>query len=114
MQGVTLKRAGLDVKSRELKAYLKEDGDSSLEKAIADGAVDLVQVAAKRSRRGKSEHAEYYAGEEKIVLEGGEPEMVDSVRGATRGKQLTYFANDDRLLVNGAPDRPATTVLHKR
>ena len=29
--------------------------------------------------------------------------MVDSQQGDTTGEELTYFANDDRLLVNGQP-----------
>src|SRR5262249_50867931 len=109
-----LKRAGLDVKSRELKAFLKDEGDSSLDKAYADGAVEIVQVVTKRTRRGTSEHAEYYAGEEKIILEGGKPEMVDSLRGSTRGKQLTYFADDDRLLINGQPSQPAISNIRRK
>ena len=113
--GVLLNRPNLAVKSRELKAYLKDkDADSSLDKALLDGSVNFVQSAAGRSRVGTSEHAEYYAGEEKIILEKGQPKVVDSREGTTEGEKLTYFVNDDRLLVNGVESRRARTVLHKK
>ncbi len=55
----------------------------------------------KRVRTGTSEHSEYYAGDQKVILEGGTPLLIDSVKGKTAGKQLTWFANNDRLLVDG-------------
>ena len=113
--GVTLARPGLGVKSRELRAYLAEAGSGSrLDKAIADGAVEIVQSAADRTRTGAAEHSEYYTAEQKVILRGGRPQLVDSAKGSTRGDELTYFANDDRLLVNGAPDRPATSRLRRK
>ena len=48
------------------------------------------------------EHGEYYADDQKVILQGGDPLFVDSVKGQTRGKQLTWWANNDRLLINGA------------
>ncbi|MEQ1886304.1 MAG: LptA/OstA family protein [Bryobacteraceae bacterium] len=113
--GVSMTRPGLTVTGREIKAFMKDvDGDTVLEKALADGAVKIVSNAEKRTRVGTSEHAEYYAGEEKVILEGGDPLFVDSVKGQTRGKQLTWFSNSDRLLVNGAESRPADTLLRKK
>ncbi len=114
--GVTLKRAALDVTAREIRAYLKEskDNDSSLDKAVADGAVVIVSVAADRTRRGRSEHAEYYAEEGKVLLEQGQPSLEDNVRGDTRGNQLIYYANDDRLLVNGVPSQPAVSKVRRK
>ena len=56
----------------------------------------------KRTRTGTSEHAEYYADDGKVILKGGEPLLVDSLKGQTDArKQLTWFANDDRLIVDG-------------
>ena len=40
--------------------------------------------------------------------------LVDSLKGNTRGVELTYFTSDDRLLVNGAPEKPATSRLRKK
>lgn len=114
--GVTLKRPDLTVTSKQIRAFLKEaDQDSSLDKAIADGAVRIVSTARRRTRTGTSEHAEYYAGEERVLLEGGEPLLMDSVKGKTQGKQLTWFANDDRLIVNGVDkNSPAKSTIRKK
>ena len=47
-----------------------------------------------------------------IILRGGEPLLMDSKRGGrTRGEELTYFANDDRLLVNGSNAQPANSTI---
>lgn len=117
--GVTLKRGPLDVTARELRAYMKEskpeekNDDSGLDKAVADGSVVILSVAADRTRRGQSEHAEYYAEEGRVVLEQGQPVLEDNLRGTTRGNQLIYFANDDRLLVNGVPSQPAVSKVRR-
>ncbi len=114
--GVTLGRPGLNVAGKEIRAFLKDgEQDSSLDKALADGAVKIVSSAAdKRTRTGTSEHSEYYADEQKVILEGGDPLLVDSFKGQTRGKQLTWWANNDRLLVNGVESKPADTLIRKK
>jgi lipopolysaccharide export system protein LptA len=117
--GVALARPDLTVASRELRAFLNDSSsDSSLDKAFAEGAVKIVSTRVdgkdKRVRTGTSEHSEYYAGEQKLILEGGEPQLVDSLKGKTTGKQLTWFANNDRLLVNGAESKPAESILRKK
>jgi lipopolysaccharide export system protein LptA len=113
--GALLTRPNLRVKSLELRSYLSEAGsDNSLEKSYADGKVEILQSAPGRTRTGTSEHAEYFAGEEKVILRGGAPLLVDSLKGNTRGVELTYFTSDDRLLVNGAPEKPATSRLRKK
>jgi lipopolysaccharide export system protein LptA len=113
--GALLTRPNLRVKSLELRSFLSEAGsDNSLEKAYADGKVELVQSAPGRTRTGTSEHAEYFVSDEKIILRGGSPMLVDSLKGNTRGDELTYFSSDDKLLVNGAPERPATSRLRRK
>jgi lipopolysaccharide export system protein LptA len=113
--GVALARPDLNVAGKEIRAFLKDsDQDSSLDKALADGAVKIVSRDAKRTRTGTSDHAEYYAGEQKVILAGGEPLLVDSLKGQTRGQQLTWFANNDRLLVNGVESKPADSILRKK
>jgi lipopolysaccharide export system protein LptA len=113
--GVLLTRPSLRVKGTELRAYLAESGaDSRLEKAFADGAVEIVQTATDRTRTGIAEHSEYYTDNQKVVLRGGEPRMLDSLKGNTHGAELTYFANDDRLLVNGVADKPATSQIRRK
>jgi lipopolysaccharide export system protein LptA len=116
--GVTLKRTGLDVKSQELRAYMAEAGASSrLEKALADGAVEIVQTANRRTRTGTGGHAEYYTANQKVVMhaeKGGKAKLVDTVSGTSEGLELTYFANDDRLLGSGAPTEPVNTRIVRK
>ena len=113
--GVAMTRPGLTVNGKEIRAYLKDaDADSSLDKAFADGAVKIVSTAEKRTRTGTSDHAEYYADDQKVFLDGGNPLLVDSLTGQTRGQQLTWWANNDRLLVNGADHQPADSLLRKK
>lgn len=120
MGGVFLRREGLDVKSKELRAYLKEEkkerkeGESSLEKAVADGDVVIVQGGDGRTRRGTSQHADYFVDEAKVILTGGQPRFEDSVKGTTTGKELIYFSNDGRLLVSGAPSEPAKSKVRRK
>jgi lipopolysaccharide export system protein LptA len=113
--GATMVRLGLIVSGKELKAYLNErDADTSLNHAVADGAVKIVSTQDKRTRTGTGEHGEYYAAEQKVILSGGEPLLIDSLKGQTRGKQLTWWSNNDRLLVNGVENRPADTLYLKK
>ncbi|MBM3727895.1 MAG: LPS export ABC transporter periplasmic protein LptC [Acidobacteria bacterium] len=120
--GATLLREGIDVQAREIRAYLAEENtevnnelpSQSIEKAFADGAVEIVETRAGRERRGSSEHAEYYLTEGRVLLDGGSPEFHDPQRGVTRGRQLTWFANNDRLLVDGVENRPAVSTLIRK
>jgi len=123
---VLFTRPGLRVKSDELRAFLTEsksgdpakekekDRQSRLEKAIADGHVEILQAAVDRTRKGTGEHAEYYTADERIILRGGQPQLVDSKRGYTRGAELTYSINDDRLQVSGTTGQRATSRLRRK
>ena len=113
--GVTLDRPNMKVKARSVRAFLRDSSDdSSLDHAFADGQVEIVQTAPGRVRNGTSEHAEYYVDEDKVILEGGSPQFIDSLRGNTRGEKLTWFSKDDRLLVNGVETKPVKTVIHRK
>jgi lipopolysaccharide export system protein LptA len=113
--GAAMVRPGLVVNGKELKAYLNErDADTSLNHAFAEGAVKIVSTADKRTRTGTGEHGEYYAAEQKVILNGGDALLVDSLKGQTHGKQLTWWSNNDRLLVNGTENRPADTLYLKK
>jgi lipopolysaccharide export system protein LptA len=76
--------------------------------------VEIVQAAPDRTRTGTSDHAEYFTDNERIVLRGGQPQMVDSKKGYARGTELTYFVNDDRLLVSGSAQQRATSRLRRK
>jgi lipopolysaccharide export system protein LptA len=113
--GATLERPNMTVKANDIHAFLRNDSnDSSLDHALADGKVEIHEAAVDRTRDATSEHAEYFVDEDKVILEGGQPRFVDSMRGTTRGDKLTWFSADDRLLVNGIPQQPVNSVLHHK
>ena len=125
--GVRLLRASMDVQSSELRAWLRDSGggeqaggaapaeqeQSSLEKALADGSVRIFREDPGRTRRASAEHAEYLVDEEKVVLNGGNPHLIDSVKGTTRGRQLTWFARNDSLQVDGAAAQPSVSRIRR-
>ncbi len=128
--GVTLDRPGLTVTGREVFAYLRAsdnkgakppaanapaaDNGSSLDHALAKGAVEIVSTTTARKRVGTSEVAEYSVDDGKVVLEQGKPKLVDSLKGTTSGERLTWFANNDRLLVSGTASQPASSLLRRK
>ncbi len=115
--GAFLKRPNLHVKSSQIRAFLSAaGGDSSLEKAFADGSVQILQTSAKGvSYTGTADRSEYYTADQKVLLLGGVPTMVDSTgtRSVAPGG-FTYWANDDRLEVNGSANQPANTRLKRK
>ncbi len=118
--GVKLTREKMTVTAKELLAYLtpktdNNDDQSSLDHAFANGDVAISNVVApNRTRTGTADHCEYYTKENKVVLNGGTPQMVDSMKGTTRGRQLTYYDNDDRLVVEGEKKQLAYTQMKKK
>jgi lipopolysaccharide export system protein LptA len=112
--GAVLTRGATVVKAREIKAFLKQGEDSSLDRAVADGSVKIEQKTPQRTRTGSAEHAEYFTADGRVLLTGGSPEFIDSIDGATRGKKLTYFSNNDRLLVEGAQGQPVESKLLRK
>jgi lipopolysaccharide export system protein LptA len=118
--GVTLLRNTMTVTSKELRAFLTpktEDNkdDSSLDHAFADGDMVVLDVLGPNHKRtGCADRGEYYTKEDKVILKGGAPQIVDSLRGITRGKLITYFSGDDRLLVEGETKKPAFSKMIKK
>ena len=102
----------MHITCRELRAVLADSSaDSRLEKAFADGGVRIVATTVNGSRIATAEHSEYYTGEQKVILTGGRPRLTDNAGHASEGDKLTYFSNDDRLLVDGASNRPVQTFI---
>jgi lipopolysaccharide export system protein LptA len=118
--GVQLSRPGLQVKSQELRAFLGEAGaDSRLDKAYADGAVEIFSTSKDRTRTGTGDHAEYYTADQKVILRGSWVRMVEKLfnrpqPSTTEGKEAIYFANDDRLLMTGEPDKPGNSRINRK
>ncbi len=110
--GVQLTRPNTMVQSAELRAFLAPEGaDSRLEKALADGNVRIVQTAPGRTRTGTAEHSEYYTNDERVILRGGQPLLVDSVSGKTQAPELIYRADDGSLQGNGGEGNPVQSLL---
>ncbi|MBI2689091.1 MAG: LPS export ABC transporter periplasmic protein LptC [Acidobacteria bacterium] len=118
--GVNLVRGDLKVNSQELRAWFSKDDPktpvdegNSLQRANADGSVDILQSAADRTRTGKGDHAVYEIAESKVVLTGGAPVFTDSLQGTTRGQTITWFSDNDRLMVDGADAKPTESRLKR-
>jgi lipopolysaccharide export system protein LptA len=119
--GVLLNRPpGMRVKSKELRAYLAEQGsDNRVEKAVADGDVEIFSTSKDGTRNGNGQHAEYFTAEPKVILSGPWVKMVQKKfinpkPEITQGTELTYYPNDDRVLVTGASDKPANTQITRK
>ena len=118
--GVKLVRQKMVITSKELEAFLNpktNDGqnDSSLNHAFATGDVLIHDVVKNnRTREGGSERAEYYTKDDKVILNGGSPEVRDSYKGITRGRQLTYLNGEDHLFVEGEKKALAYTQMKKK
>ncbi|HEX3742407.1 MAG TPA: LptA/OstA family protein [Bryobacteraceae bacterium] len=105
--GVRLDRPDLHLKSQELHTWLADSkADSQLEKAVADGAVEISGARRENSYTGNSDHMEYYTAEQKVILNGGAPQLVRTVAGrpptVVRQRELIYFVNDGKLVGTGA------------
>jgi lipopolysaccharide export system protein LptA len=105
--GVKLERPDLHLKSKLLHAWLADSkADSQLEKAFADGAVEITGARRDNAYNGVSEHMEYYTAEQKVILNGGAPQLVRTVTGrpptVVKQRELIYFVNDGKLVGTGA------------
>ncbi|MBZ5621360.1 MAG: hypothetical protein LAQ69_21935 [Acidobacteriia bacterium] len=117
--GALLNRPGLDVKAREIHAFLADTGaDSRLEKAFADGAVVITHNSKEGTRVGTAEHAEYYTADQRVFLRDGRPKLVehrlDGKDKTTENTELTYFANDSRLVGKGSPAQPGQSQIKRK
>ncbi len=118
--GVKLIRDKMTLTSKQIQAFLnpksdKNTNESSLDHAFATGAVQIFEaVAPNRTRTGIAERCEYYTKDDKVVLNGGTPQMVDSYKGITKGRQLTYFSSDDHMIVEGEKKQLAYTQMKKK
>ena len=123
---VFLTRPQLTVKSKKLRAYLVEEDaersatlpDSGLDRAFAEGNVEIVQTNGPRTRQGFGEAADYYVTDGKVILEGGAPQLTETQPGVkpnvTKGRRLTWLANSDKLTVEGADEAPGSSTLRRK
>jgi lipopolysaccharide export system protein LptA len=119
-EGVRLTRAKMTITAKQIEAFLtpksaQTKGESSLNHALASGSVVISDVISPgRTRTGTGEHCEYYTKDDKVVLNGGPPQMVDSYKGVIKGQQLTYYSGEDHLIVDGKKEQLAFTRMKKK
>ncbi len=78
---------------------------SQLERIVAQGHVELQQP----KRRATGDKLVYTAADDKYVLTGGPPLLLDAERGSVTGTSLTFYNRDDRVLVEGGQNGRAVT-----
>lgn len=116
---VVFQRSNLTVRSDRLEAHLSAEGEGSqsrLDKAIASGNVNILEGRnqTESSRTAFGQTAEYLPGKSQVIVKGDPAHIKDGDGGRTEGRQLTYYLDDDRLLVQGGPDERARTLRRKR
>jgi lipopolysaccharide export system protein LptA len=96
---VRMDASGATLTCERLNAYFvrQASGVSTLDHAVADGSVIVVQPG----RRAAGDHAVYEATAGKVVLTGNPPTLYDSEKGFVTGRVLTFFTEGDSLLVDG-------------
>ena len=114
-----LVKSGLDVSASEMRIWFRDEKDSKgkvetkLDRMFADGAVEVLERMPQRTRRGAGEHAEYYLDDERFLLNGGNPVISDSVRGVSRGREITWYARQDRLIVDNTGSGPSVSRIKR-
>jgi lipopolysaccharide transport protein LptA len=112
---VELERGVLRVRANWLEARLtpaKENAGATLESAHATGNVEIVDGSTQR--RGFGGDAVYKPGTDNVTLSGLPARAVNIAGEETRGAELNYTLNDDRLQVSGGADRAVTFRRRKR
>jgi LPS export ABC transporter protein LptC len=108
-ENVRLNSAMGILNSSQLEVFLESNqGQTSVQRMLANGEVTIYQPG----RTSFSDSAEYFRSEEKVVLRGGPPKVVDSERGSTSGARLTLYLNDGSMGVEGDPETRSVTRHH--
>ena len=88
--GVTWTRPGMHVKSRDIA---RVPGRIGRRFAAGEGlrrwrGGDCPDGRRTASRTGTAEHSEYYTADQKVILTGGPPKMVDNARQYPKGREI--------------------------
>lgn len=100
---VDFRRQGLQVISDQLTALLAEKGSDAgtIESATANGSVKISETVGAAGRRGLGQRAVYDPGKSEVVLTGQPARVLSADGDETRGAELIYLVDDDRLQVSG-------------
>jgi lipopolysaccharide export system protein LptA/lipopolysaccharide export system protein LptC len=71
-------------------------GGGQMSRAVAQGDVKVTQG----DWHGTAEQAEYTSADQKFVLSGGQPALIDSSGNITTGRSLTFFVASDTILID--------------
>ena len=107
-KSVAGQKSSLDVSTigeTPLAPQSSAQASAHLDKIIASGAVVITQP----NRHATGDKLTYTASDDKFVLTGGPPAVVDAEHGRVTGASLTLFRGDDRILVEGNGTSPAVT-----
>jgi LPS export ABC transporter protein LptC len=91
---VVLKGGDGNMSSENLNVIFDSEG-SQIERATAKGNVLIHQSG----RQAKGDTADYYVSPRKFVVTGNNAEIIDPERGKSAARRLTFFASDDRILL---------------
>ncbi len=95
------------LQSDRLQVFLRQEkGQTSVDKALAEGNVRMAQP----NRTASSQWAEYRGREGRVVLWGGPPQVVDYERGSTTGARLTIDIGGGSVAVEGNSQNRAVTT----
>jgi len=86
----------------------RAQGPSQLDHIVAGAHVRLQQ----QERRAEGEKLVYTAANGTYVMTGGNPMLSDPVNGTVRGDSLTFYSDDDRVVVEGSGSSRTVTHTH--
>jgi lipopolysaccharide transport protein LptA len=123
----SLRRGALLIRSEELDAWFtsaqsggvqsggaQSGGSQTLKEAVARGKVRISEPSADGGvRKGYGHEAVYDPTAAVARLQGAPARVVDEAGNETRGPELTYRLNDDRLLVQGKEDDRAYSLRRR-
>ena len=113
--GVDLVRSKMQIKSKQLQAFLADSGaDSRLDRALADGAVQVVDKEPDRVRTGTGDHGEYDTKTQTVILTGGRPRFSDNQGQFMEGAKLTYHADTGNLQSEGPANQPVDSRIIRK
>jgi lipopolysaccharide export system protein LptA len=105
--GVTATSQQGELTSRILDAYLGPASPSGAKAGTGSGSRQLTRIVAlgavvvrQGDRMGTSQEAVYTAADQKFVLSGGKPTIIDANSDTTTGDSLTFFVANDTILID--------------